>query len=268
MLEKVPENHWDPNLNTLEPVCEEQFIYTYNEQQEAGTWRSWHSHQRCGELISVTSGNMVVISKQGSSYAQKNRAIWIPANLEHEWYMPVKTANRSLHIHTSALHDIKGLDQLHVIKVTPLLRELIASIDDVKLELADEANKRLGLVLIDRISLAHKCEDTLPMPYEHKLVELCTQLLLAPDTSVTLSDWSEQLNISSKTLARIFVRDTGLNFRAWQNQLRMEYAHKDLEGGRSVTDAALNCGYNSLSSFIAAFKKHYGHPPGVHKRSF
>jgi AraC-like DNA-binding protein len=32
--------------------------------------------------------------------------------------------------------------------------------------------------------------------------------------------------------------------------------------GANVTDAALACGYNSTSAFIAAFKKQFGVTPG------
>lgn len=268
MNEKRPEYHWDPNQNRTEPVNEEQFVYTFNEKQESGTWRCWHSHECCGELISVTDGIMVVLDKMGASYAQSNRAVWLPSKLEHEWYMPTRVANRSLYIHDSAIRGLKELEEPHVIEVTPLLREVIAAIDDVKFELKEEANKRLGLVLVDQLCSARKCEDTIPMPQDHKLVELCTQLIIAPDTPMSLSDWSEQLNISSKTLARTFVRETGLTFRTWQNKLRMENAKRDMEAGLTVTDAAFNCGYNSLSSFIAAFRKYYGSPPGAYKRSF
>jgi AraC-like DNA-binding protein len=35
-----------------------------------------------------------------------------------------------------------------------------------------------------------------------------------------------------------------------------------LAEGKSVTDAALDSGYASLSAFIAAFKKTFGYTPG------
>lgn len=267
MNEKLPEYHWDPNINRAELVNEEQFIYTFNEKQESGTWRCWHSHESCGELISITDGIMVVLDKKGASYVQINRAVWLPPRLEHEWYMPTRVANRSLYVHESVFAGFEELKDRHVIEVTPLLREIIVAMHDMKFESQNEANKRLGLVLVDQLCSARKYENTLPMPQDHKLIELCTQLMITPDIPITLSDWSEQLNISSKTLARIFVRETGLNFRAWQNRLRMENAKRDMEAGINVTDAALNCGYNSLSSFIAAFRKYYGSSPGVHKRS-
>jgi len=266
MNKKLQQHYWNPLLDQIEFVDEEQIIYTFNKKQESGTWNGWHFHENCGELLSVTDGVMVVCTKQVTFYVQANRAVWIPSGLEHEWYMPTKTANRTLFIHNSVLHEFGQLKNAQVIEVTPLLRELIVSIHELELDFKEEANRRLGLVLVDRVYAARKCLEALPMPQNHKLIELCMQLIIAPDTSAVLSDWSRKLDVSEKTLARTFVRETGLNFRAWQNKLRMQYAKKDLDAGIKVTDVALNCGYNSLSSFIAAFKRSYGQTPGAVNR--
>ncbi len=266
MNKKLQQHYWNPSIDQTEFVNEEQFIYTFNEKQTSGTWNGWHLHKNCGELVSVTDGTMVVCTKASSSYVQKNRAVWIPSGLEHEWYMPVKTDNRSLFIHDSVLQGFEKLKESHIIEVTPLLRELIISIHDLELEFKEEASRRLGVVLVDRICAARECSDIMPMPQNHKLVELCTQLIISPDTPAILSDWSRQLRVSEKTLARTFVRETGLNFRAWQNKVRMQSAKKDIDAGLTVTDAAFNCGYSSLSSFIASFKKNYGHTPGALNR--
>ena len=37
----------------------------------------------------------------------------------------------------------------------------------------------------------------------------------------------------------------------------------EIEQGQSVTAVALDCGYNSVSAFISAFKKHFGSTPGA-----
>ena len=41
-----------------------------------------------------------------------------------------------------------------------------------------------------------------------------------------------------------------------------DHARAQLEAGESVTAVALNCGYASVSAFIAAFKKLFGRTPG------
>ncbi len=261
MSEKYHQHFWSHLDNQKNTITEEQFIYAFNEEQKEGTWNGLHAHENGGELVFVTDGVMVILTKNTSYFVQTNHALWIPPKLEHRWYMPTKTVDRSLHIHSSVLKDYEQLNQLLLIEMSPLLRELVIAVDDLGLQFKTEADKRIGYTLLDRICAAKTCTDVLPMPQQAKLAELCTGLITSPNTQVTLSDWSRELCVSEKTLTRIFLKETGVNFRTWQNMLRMQCAKKDIEAGIQVTEVALNCGYNSLPSFIASFKKMYGVSP-------
>ena len=79
---------------------------------------------------------------------------------------------------------------------------------------------------------------------------------------MTLQAWAEQLGTSEKTLMRLFQRETGLSFRGWRQRMRLLSSLSLLEEGASVTNAALACGYDSTSAFIAAFKSLFGFTPG------
>ncbi len=261
MSEKFHQHYWTHLNDEKKTVNEQKFIYAYNECQKEGTWNSLHSHEEEGELVVVTDGIMVMITQNKSYFIQTNHALWIPPSVQHRWYMPTQTIDRSLHIHKSALDQYPTLKQMHLMEMTPLLRELVVSVADLDLQFNQEADKRLGLVLLDRICAANSCSNVLPMPQHLKLVELCTSLIGSPHKQVTLGDWSKELCVSEKTLARIFTKETGVNMRTWLNLLRMQCAKKDLETGMQVTEVAYNCGYNSLSSFIASFKKMYGVSP-------
>lgn len=260
MTEKFRQHYWSHLQKNTEYVTEKQFIYAFNESQKTGTWNSVHAHENCGELVFVSDGIMVVCAQNASYCAQKNRAIWIPPRVKHEWYMPTNTIDRSLYIHESAFNHA-NLNALHIIEVSPLLREMVIAMDELGLDFEMEVDKRLGMALIDRVCAAQKCTDMPPIPQNHKLIKLCTEFIITPDMHVELSDWSAQVHVSEKTLARIFMKETGLNFREWKRAWRMQNAKKDLEAGAQVTETALNCGYSSLSSFIAAFKKNYGVSP-------
>ena len=61
---------------------------------------------------------------------------------------------------------------------------------------------------------------------------------------------------------RLFQRETGLSFRNWRQRMRLLSSLALLEAGDSVTDAALGCGYDSTSAYIAAFKQLFGATPG------
>ncbi|TDR76627.1 AraC family transcriptional regulator [Paludibacterium purpuratum] len=57
--------------------------------------------------------------------------------------------------------------------------------------------------------------------------------------------------------------ETGLSPMAYLTRMRMERAHWLLQSlHASVLDVALQVGYQSASAFSAAYRQHYGYPPG------
>ena len=67
---------------------------------------------------------------------------------------------------------------------------------------------------------------------------------------------------SERTLARLFLKETGVGFRQWRQRLRMLTAIERLAAGQDVTAVALDLGYSSSSAFIAMFKRELGETPG------
>ena len=116
---------------------------------------------------------------------------------------------------------------------------------------------------MDRLKASKEVGGPLLMPSEHRLVELCAAALAAPDAPICMADWSRHLGMSEKTLARLFIRQTGQTFGRWLQIMRLQHAMTEIEQGQSVTAVALDCGYNSVSAFISAFKKHFGSTPGA-----
>lgn len=117
---------------------------------------------------------------------------------------------------------------------------------------------RMVSVLLDQLPLLPEVGFPLPMPRDRRLVALCTALLNEPDSPETIREWCTRLGMSERTLARLFQRQTGESFGRWRQRIRLHHARAQLEAGESVTAVALNCGYASVSAFIAAFKKLFG----------
>ena len=55
----------------------------------------------------------------------------------------------------------------------------------------------------------------LPMPRDRRLRRLCTTLLERPGDPRTLEEWAQSASASPRTLARLFVAETGLTFGAF-----------------------------------------------------
>ena len=257
------QHYWNPRVDKVCFVDEQQFLYTFNKRQDAGTWSDLHVHANWGELLFVCTGSIVLCTGAGNYLGQSARASWVPPGIQHEWYMPEASWNHSLFLHSSIFKDNPRFYRCHSLEVTPLLRELILTVDELKPDFTTEEGRRLGLVLADRLMASKEVGTPLLMPCERRLVELCTAALSSPDAPVRLGDWSRQLGMSEKTLARLFIRQTGMTFGRWLQSMRLQHAKAELEAGQSVTTVSLNCGYNSVSAFIAAFKKYFGETPGL-----
>jgi len=75
---------------------------------------------------------------------------------------------------------------------------------------------------------------------------------------------SRRYGAGHRTLERLFRGETGMSFGLWRQKVRLLQSIRVLaSGGGSVTDAALESGYDSVSAFIVAFKRTFGCTPGA-----
>lgn len=200
--------------------------------------------------------------RRGQLLRPPQRAIWIPAQLEHEVVTSTRAEMRSLYIRGDAC--AWAPTRCRVLEVTPLARELIKSFCELPVDYpeGDSAESRLVQVLLDQLRLLPEVAFSLPMPREPRLLRLCQALIDEPTQSLTMGDWAQRLGTSEKTLSRLFQRETGMNYRLWRQRQRLLASLNALEAGDSVTGAALDSGYDSTSAYIAAFKGLFGFTPG------
>ena len=235
-------------------------LYARNESLPRQTGTPRHSHAWV-QLTYAIQGVLHVRTAAGSFVAPPQRAIWIPAGLEHEVLSSPNTEMRSLYLHDDSSQNAHPGCQ--VLGVDALTRELIRSFCELPVEYDESGpDGRLAQVLLDRLRMAPEVRLSLPLPSDPRLKKLCSRLQRKPDDDRTLAAWGNELGVSEKTLSRLFLRDTGLTFRAWRQRLRLLGALTPLERGERVTDVALLCGYDSTSAFIAAFRQQFGATPG------
>jgi AraC-like DNA-binding protein len=120
---------------------------------------------------------------------------------------------------------------------------------------------RLMTLILDEIAGLPTLGLDLPMPRDARLARICRALGGDPGSTRTLEDWGREAGGSGRTLARLFLRETGLTFAAWRQQARLLAALARLAAGEPVTRIALDLGYESPSAFAAMFKRALGAPP-------
>ncbi len=220
----------------------------------------WHTHQRA-QLLYAVSGVMRVTTENGVWVVPPQRAVWIPPGIEHH----VKAQGtplslRSLYIDVSKRPDLPG--ECCVVTVSPLLRELVlAAMSIIADPPTDSSDGRLIAVLLDQIEVLPMASLHLPMIKDKRLRPLADELMENPGNPRTLDEWSTHVGASERTLARIFIKETGMTFGHWRQQVRLLDALARLARGDSVTEVAYDSGYASQSAFISMFKKALGKTP-------
>ncbi len=181
--------------------------------------------------------------------------------MPHRVFSSPHTEMRSLYLDCSVT--AWAAERCQVLEVSSLLRELIRNFSQLPVEYTEDGpDGRLAQVLLDQLAAAPQVDLMLPLPHDPRLRQIYRSLNLHPEQQTTLGEWSRKLEVSEKTLSRVFLSDTGLTFRAWRQRLRLLSALPALEQGERVTDVALGCGYESTSAFINAFRQQFDSTPG------
>jgi AraC-like DNA-binding protein len=189
------------------------------------------------------------------------RAVWVPPHVPHAIRMTGAVRMRTIYFDTRALGDVPAA--CAVVQVSPLLRELILRVVAFEQPYArDGREARLAAVLLDELTTARAAPLHLPMPRDPRLLAITEPLGADPSDKRALAAWARVAGASSRTLARLFVSETGLSFAHWRQQARLLRALERLAAGESVTTVALELGYEGPSAFIAMFRSRLGATPG------
>jgi AraC-like DNA-binding protein len=225
----------------------------------------WHIHQRT-QLLYQAEGAVTLYTDDRVGRLAPLQAVWLPAGQRHRTVMYGRFAYRSLYFDVDAYPDLPRSPA--ILEIGPLLRELILRVTEWSADnaLTCEQN-RLVATLLDELALAPAAALHLPMPRDKRLYAISRALLDDPSLPLSLHEWGLQVGASARTLARGFMRETGLTYTQWRTQCRLFVAHTQLAEGVSVTEVAHRVGYASDSAFIAMYRRLYGEPPGRKNRA-
>ncbi len=224
-----------------------------------GASTGWHSHPR-GQLLYAIEGVMIVRSAEGTWIVPPNRALWLAAGQEHDVKMSGEVKIRTVFIDATTVRHMP--EKSCVIEVSPLLRELIVAAVSVSLDYQDGSrDDRLMRLLADEVRISDVLPLHLPVPRDDRVKLICEAIAEHPSDTSTAGEWAGRLNVTAKTVHRLFVKETGMTFVQWREQARLLFALRRLATGEKVIDVAFDCGYASQSAFTAMFRRHFGKPP-------
>ena len=216
----------------------------------------WH------QLSYASAGVLRVATAENAWIVPPHRAVWIPAGVSHSEEMRGHGTMRSLYFADGIA---RALPRHCVVMAVPaLLRELILEASTFgALDARVGEQRHLAQVIVDRVArLKPASSQNLPMPRDTRALAIAQRLMKTPANDEALETLARRAGASKRTAQRLFAAETGMSFATWRQRLRLLSAVERLGRGRSVTDAAFDVGYASVSAFVSAFRREFGVTPG------
>lgn len=220
-----------------------------------------HGHAR-GQAIGALGGLLTIATERERLVVPPGYAIWIPPHHVHGLDVHGALSAWSVYLAPTVCAALPAQPQ--VFQVSGLLREAVlrASAWTRPAPGKTPAQERIAAVILDELSAAPRERLVLTMPTDRRLLKIAQALAADPADVRSLNDWAEWAAIAPRTLTRRFVAETGLSFTDWRQRARLMRAVELLAAGHAVTSVALALGYDSLSAFIAMFRRAMGVAPG------
>lgn len=226
---------------------------------EPGSWPS-HSHDR-HQLIYASKGVMHVDTAGRALVLPTSRALWIAAGVMHALTLK-RTAEIVVLYVDPALFHIPAHEDCAVVEMSALVRELIrACANGYGHYAADSEQGRLATVLLDQVKKLQSAPTEIPIPQDRRGQHLAEILKTELDNRQSVEELAARVGASDRTIMRIFLDETHMSFGTWRQKLRLISSIEMLAYGESITNVAGNVGYESPSSYVAAFRAMFGTTP-------
>jgi len=116
-----------------------------------------------------------------------------------------------------------------------------------------------------RAYLEDKCENVKFVSEREAIMHCIGYINNHLSEPVTLCEMAQRTAMSKSSFCETFRKVTGETFRQYLNRKRVEAAADLIKSGTPVFRAAMDMGYDDLSTFYRNFKKHFGVSPSEYK---
>jgi AraC-like DNA-binding protein len=228
-----------------------------------GTRLGTHMHREA-QLVYAARGTMQVTTPKGRWLVPPDRAVWVPARLEHSIDVLADIEMRTLYFDLEWLarqQRGEGLDAEYVMRVSRLLHETILALFD------NRNDSKSARVLIELALLElHAAEDSatfIPLPHEPRCRRAADIVLNDPTGVHEIETVALVVGPAARSLSRLFASQTQLSFKSWCQRARIAAAIERLStvNNVSVKQLASDLGYASVPAFSHAFRQVTGKTP-------
>jgi AraC-like DNA-binding protein len=220
----------------------------------------WHHHDM-HQIQYAFEGSIALEDAHGRHLLPRSLAGWIPAGVTHRDSLR-RVRSVSLLLARDMVPDAG--DRVRVIRVSPLMREMIAEAARWPIDQPQDETGRVffqAFACLCRDWIADEAPFTLPTSTDPALEAAIahTRTHLA---DATFADAARAAGLSPRTLRRRFRAELGAGWENYRRRARLLAAVEALtDGDRSVAQIAADVGFESQSAFAKAFHELTGETP-------
>src|SRR3954468_21505414 len=211
-------------------------IHMISNGYKKGSRLDTHMHREA-QLVYAAKGTMQVTTPKGRWLVPPDRAVWVPARLEHAIDVLADIEMRTLYFDLAWLAREQRSESLaaeFVVRVSPLLHQAILALFDNR----DDAGRTELLVKLAMLEL-DQAEDSapfVPLPPERRCRRAADIVLGNPTGAHEIETLARAVGTSARTLSRLFASETQLSFKSWCQRARIAAAtaRLSMDGNVSV----------------------------------
>ncbi|MCA7014349.1 AraC family transcriptional regulator [Dickeya dadantii] len=217
-----------------------------------------HRHGQ-GKFVLIRQGVFCIHTTFRNWLIKPGIAVWIPPNVVHWGQACHRVELTMLYASQTLCHSIAN--DIKLLDASPLLTGLCERLMSPHTPLSDERRSRILQLLFEEIADMPTSSLSLPLPGDQRLKKITDSLIATPALRRSLAEWGTQVGATERTLARLFVRHTGLRFTEWHNRLLLSDAWQGLADNKSNNELAIQLGFSSSDSLGHWFKRMTGFSP-------
>ncbi len=215
-----------------------------------------HQHQK-GQLVYVESGFQYITIEEKKYLLPQNHAAWIPPNAIH------KTNSHSEKINLMIMFaevDSKEpfFQEVNVFSVPPVLKEMIKYSEKwSKLMTKDHYETVFLQALFNELPrfAEYSLKLHIILPKDKRLTHVIGYLHDHYQNEIKMEDLADIALLSTRTLERIFKKETGLTLSKYQQMLRIIKSLEFLSSNDlTISETAYKVGYKSVQAYTRSFQ--------------
>jgi AraC-like DNA-binding protein len=212
-----------------------------------------------GQLVGCFRGLIFVGTSRKQWLVASTGAVWIPPHHVHSLRSQGAFSGYVVYVADCACETLSK--QPCTIAASALLREAVRRAAAWDSSRAETEAAHIATVILDEIRALPRQPFGLPMPSDRRMLRITSALVENPADNRGLQEWAARAGMSTRTMIRRFTTETGFSFTEWRQRARLMRALELLAVDTPVTTVALDLGYETVSAFIAMFRRAFGVTP-------